>query len=485
MSQPPEQHPGQPQRRDEPPGDEPRSFYRRLRRATARSLPGLQSLYQRSEARLYAWRARYRHWREWRRSRPRRRWSATFRWLAGTAGALRRRRGEPGLTVAVDITPFWESLTGIGWYLYLLLEHLAERRDVRIRLYGPSVVATAERTAPVIELPRGPALEEVVYEVPENLVLSAGFLMRWLRRAERLLIAADGNDVVFAPNFLPPERFGLARGALVATVHDLGLRRVPWTLRDKTRRQLTASIDGAMLRAARLITVSAAIRDELAEYGYAASERVHVVHHGAGQLEGLPAEAAPAGMPERYCLHVGTLEPRKNIGRLLEAWRLLGELMEDRPVLVLCGGYGWRTGEIRRQVDAAKAAGWALHPGYVTSGQLAALYRQAELVVFPSLYEGFGLPAVEAMAAGTPLVCSDIPALREVAGEAALYAPAERPDLLAERLHRVLTDSDLRRRLIAAGSARRAAFSWPDSARRTLAVWREAAGGEVGPERLE
>jgi glycosyltransferase involved in cell wall biosynthesis len=444
-------------------GGEPRSLYRRLRRAIARRFPVLQGLYRRSEARLYAWRASYRHWREWRRTRPRRRLSATCRWLASAVGALRRRRSDPRLTVAVDITPFWEPLTGIGWYLYLLLEHLAESRDVRIRLYGPSVVATAERTAPVIELPSGPALEEVIYEVPENLVLSAGFLMRWLRRAERLLIAADANDVVFAPNFLPPDRFGLARGALVATVHDLGLRRVPWTLRDKTRRQLAAGMERAMLRASRLITVSAAIRDELAQYGYAAPERVRVVHHGAGQLESSPPEALPVGLPDRFGLHVGTLEPRKNISCLLEAWCRLGDLMDDRPILVLCGSYGWRTSD----------------PGYVTSGQLAALYRQAEVVVFPSLYEGFGLPAVEALAAGTPLVCSDIPALREVASNAALYAPANRPDLLATQFHRALTDAGERQRLISSGRERLAAFSWPESARRTLAVWREAAGGEV------
>jgi glycosyltransferase involved in cell wall biosynthesis len=475
MTQPPEQP--RDGRHEIPGGDAPRSLYRRARRSIAKRFPGLQRLYQRSEARGYAALARYRHWRDWRRRRPRRRWAATFRWLAATAGALRRRRAESRLTVAVDITPFWEPLTGIGWYLYMLLRHLQDSDEVRIRLYGPSVVATGERTAPVIELPRGPAVEEVVYEVPENLLLSAGLLMRWLRRAERLLIAADGNDVVFAPNFQPPQRLGLARGGLVATVHDLGFRRVPWTLRQSTRRQLAESIDETMLRAVRLITVSAAIRDELAEYGYASPQRVRVVHHGAGQLEGLADEAPPANLPGRFGLHVGTLEPRKNIGRLLEAWRLLGELMEDRPVLVLCGAYGWRTGAIRRQVEAAVAAGWAQHPGYVSSGQLAALYRRAAVVVFPSLYEGFGLPAIEALAAGSPLVCSDIPALREVAGEAALYAPAERPDLLAARLHQALTDAGERQRLATAGRDRRTAFGWTESARRTLAVWREAAGG--------
>ena len=111
--------------RHQPSDQEHRSLYRRARRAIARSFPGLQRLYRRSEASMFAALARYRHWREWRKTRPPRRWAASFRWLARTAAALRRRRAEPRLTVAVDITPFWEPLTGIGWYLYLLLRHLA------------------------------------------------------------------------------------------------------------------------------------------------------------------------------------------------------------------------------------------------------------------------------------------------------------------------------------------------------------------------
>ena len=459
----------------EPPGEEPRSRYRRLRRGVASRFPVLQTLYRRSEARIHAWRARYRHWRKWRRGLPPRSSRAALRWLVLTARAIGRRRREDRLTVAVDVTPLWEPLAGIGWYLKRLLDHLADRPDVRIRLYGPTVVAAPDRPAPVTALPRGPAIEEVLYEVPEGMLLSPGRVMGWLRRLERLLIALDDNDVLFAPNFFLPGRFARARGALVATVHDLGLRRVPWTLRARTRRELAARLERTVHDAARLITVSAAVRDELAEYGYAAPGRVRVVHHGAGQLEGLQAEEPPWELPARFGLHVGTLEPRKNIGRLLAAWRLLGEKMAEPPVLLLCGSYGWRTAEIRRQVVAAEAAGRVRHLGYVSSGQLATLYRRADVVVFPSLYEGFGLPAIEALAAGTPLVCSDIPALREVAAEAALYAPPERPDLLADRLSSVLGDAAVRRRLETAGRRRAAAFGWRESARRTLDVWREAA----------
>ncbi len=462
---------------DSPAAGGGRSALRRLRSAVARRLPWLQRLFWRLEARFHADRARWRAWRRRRRERPSGQLGRTAAWLREVAGQLYRRRVEKRLTVAVDVTALWEPLTGIGWYLYLLLRQLADSDEVRVRLYGPTVVDTPERPAPVVELPTGGALEEVLYRVPDDLLLAPGTLLRWLTRAERLLIAADRNRVLFAPNYVLPRRFTLARGAQVSTVHDLGLRRVPWTLRAATRRELAARLERSLFRSARLITVSRAVRDELAEYGYADRGRVRVVHHGAGQLELAEAGAPPPGLPPAWALHVGTLEPRKNVERLLEAWQLLGEAMPDPPVLVLCGGYGWNTGGLRPQVERAVAEGRCRHLGYVSAGELAALYRGAAVVVLPSLYEGFGLPAIEALSAGAPLVCSDIPALREVAGDAALFAPPERPDLLAGQVRRVLTDAELRQRLAAAGRRRLEAFSWQAAAANTLEAWRQAAAG--------
>jgi len=316
----------------------------------------------------------------------------------------------------------------------------------------------------------------VLREVPERIVFPAGQLAGWLRRLEPILIAADGNDVLFAPNYFLPRRFDLARGARVATVHDLALRRFAWTLRRETLAELSERFEHAVFEASRLITVSAAIKEEVVAEGLAHPARVTVVHHGPGQLASVEAGTLPEEATTNFALHVGTIEPRKNIAGLLETWRHLQRRVEDAPKLVLCGKFGWKTEAVRARVREAQRQGWLVHLGYVEDAELAALYRHARVVIFPTLYEGFGLPAVEALWAGTPLVCSDLPVLREVTGGAALFAPADRPDLLAERVAEILTRPGLRDELVAAGTARVQELSWRRAADLTAAVWAEAAG---------
>lgn len=415
-----------------------------------------------------------------------RRVAATWRWARGIAAAHRRRRREPRLTVAVDVTAFWEPLTGIGWYLYRLLEHLADRDDVRLRLYGPHLVDTPDVPPPAVALPGGPAIEEVTYRVPEDLSLDRGWAAGWLRRRDARLIAADRNLVMFAPNYFLPPWFDRCRGRLVATVHDLSFRRVPWTLRETTREDLAQHLERTMARAARVLTDSETVLGELLESGLADPARAHAVPLGPGPVAAAhDAAPPPAATPERYVLHVGTLEPRKNLPTLLAAWRLLRARGAEPPPLVFCGRFGWKTEELRREMAAAVDEGWLRHLGYAADGEVAALYRHALAVALPSIYEGFGLPAVEAMYAGAPLVMSDIPVLREVGGDAALFVPPDDPGAWADAMERVLGDAELRRDLAARGRARREAFDWRRTAESTVAVWKAAAGlgevGQVGP----
>jgi alpha-1,3-rhamnosyl/mannosyltransferase len=456
-------------------GDEPEyPFSTRLQRAIARRFPRTRILWNMA-------RAKAAHYLRLARGiagrfRPHR-VLPTVAWLVATVGTFRARRAEQRLTVGIEISPFWEPLTGIGWYLYRLLEHLAERDDLRIRLYGPSCIDSPDLLPPTVLPPTGPALERPLLAVPDDLLLPRGLLLALLRKTEPLWIALDGNDVLFAPNYFLSRSFRLAKGARVATVHDLGLSKVPWTLQPETLRDLTERLEHSLFEASRLISVSATVRDELAELHYSAPERVTVVHHGPGQLAAVEAGELPAATPPAYALHVGTLEPRKNILQLLEAWRRLRRGQPDAPSLVLCGRLGWRSERISAAIRAASREGWLVHLGYVRDVELAALYRSAAVVVFPSLYEGFGLPAVEAHQAGTPLVCSDIPVLREVAGDAALFVPVGRPDLLAAAVARVLSDRALRNELVERGLRRAKKLSWQRAADLTASVWQSAAGG--------
>lgn len=404
------------------------------------------------------------------------------RWTAGLWRESAARRHETRLTVAVDISALWEPLTGIGWYLYQLLEHLKDRPDLRLRLYGPAMVASEDAPRPVVGLPTGPALELVSVAAPDDLSLPPSLLVPALRLAGPWLIAADANQVVFAPNYYPPPRFGLCRGALVATILDVGFLRVPWTLREETLGLLGRHLASTLFRADRLLTISHSVEREMTQAGLAHPRRIRAIHLGPGQLSDVEPAPPPAGLEQPLALFVGTIEPRKNLAVVLEAWRRLAERGSDPPLLVICGRYGWKSETDRSEVEEAEARGWARHLGYVEDRVLAGLYRRATLVVFPSLYEGFGLPVLEAMRSGTPVVASDIPVLREVGGEAVLYAPPLDADAWVERVERVLADEALADRLRRAGLERAERFTWHRAAEETLAVWREAAleGGADG-----
>ena len=329
-----------------------------------------------------------------------------------------------------------------------------------------------------MRLPAGPAIEHVTYAAPDGLVIPPWRADQLLRRAAPLLVAADRNRVLFGPNFLLPPLFRFARGARVAAIHDLSWHRVPWAVRPDTARALAERLERTLLDADLLLTDSQAVAGELAAAGVAPA-RVRAIHLGPGHLPRSPvalaAAAPPAGTPDRYGLFVGTLEPRKNVTTLLAAWRELRRA-GGAPPLLLCGPYGWRAGELRRELAAAESEGWLRYLGYVSPSELAALYRGAAVVALPSLYEGFGIPVVEALAAGAPLVLSDLPVFREVAGDAALYAPAMRPDLWHGQLRRVLDDGALRQALSRRARERSARFDWQRTAAATAAAWREAAG---------
>jgi len=403
----------------------------------------------------------------------------TARWLASVAGAVVRRRRETRLTVAVDATALWEPLTGIGWYVFKLLEEWAGREDVAVRVYGATLFDGPGSPQPSVEPPQGPGVEWVVHDLPEDLVLAPHALGRLTRLAAPLLLAADGNDVLFAPNYFLPRQFVLARAPLVATVHDLSVRRVPWSMREETRRNLLERLDHVLYEARLVLADTAAVGSELVELADVDPGKVRVVHLGPGQtrsrVEGEDDPSPPDGTPPRYGLFVGTLEPRKNLLGLLAAWRELRRRLPEAPPLVLVGGFGWRSETYREAVEGAEAEGWLLRFGYISHGELLALYRGASVVVLPSFYEGFGLPAVEAMGTATPLVLSDIPVLREVGGDAALYAPPDRPDLLADRLAEVLAGDGVAAALAQRGRRRAGHFTWERAAREVAAALAEAA----------
>ncbi|MBI3457612.1 MAG: glycosyltransferase family 4 protein [Candidatus Rokubacteria bacterium] len=289
------------------------------------------------------------------------------------------------------------------------------------------------------------------------------------------------TDVYHGPAvFLPLVKLGYRT---VVTIHDLVSFLFPTTVPRKYSVYMRLMTRLAVRSADRVIAVSGATKDDLTRVLRVPDERVVVIHEAvAPEFAASPDPAAVAALARRYgirspyCLFVGNLEPRKNLVRLIEAFarvraRGLAAAHAPRPQLVLAGTRGWLYGDVFRAVEAHRMAADIVFTGYVPPADLPALYAGAACFVFPSLYEGFGLPVLEAMAVGTPVVASRVGAIPEVAGDAALLVDASRPAEIAEAVEAMLGDAALRAELIARGRARARLFTWEAVARQTLAVY--------------
>lgn len=269
----------------------------------------------------------------------------------------------------------------------------------------------------------------------------------------------------------------------VVTVHDLSFVRYPQTLRVMNRLYLRAVTRLSVGKAARVIAVSAYTRDELARAWAIPRAKVTVVPNGLDRAFH-PADAKAVaefrrrrGLPERFILSVGTLEPRKNQTRLVQAYAA----MHRRDVkLVLVGGKGWDYREVFAQVERLGLARDVVFAGFVPAEELPWWYRAAEVFVYPSLYEGFGLPVLEAMASGTPVVTSTASSLPEVAGDAALLVDPYDVEAMAQAISRLLDDEPLRAELVGRGLRRAATYSWARTAAETIAVYQDVLSVREG-----
>ena len=196
--------------------------------------------------------------------------------------------------------------------------------------------------------------------------------------------------------------------------------------------------------------------------------------------EAVAAVRTRYGLPDRYLLCVGTIEPRKNLGRVLAAFeRLHAERLTD--ALVIVGKRGWLYDDFFAQLEHSPAKHAVIFPGFVPDADLPAVYAGSQALAFPSEFEGFGLPVLEAMACGAPVVCSNTSSLPEVAGDAALLVDPDDVAAITAALRRVLADADLAAELRRRGLAQAARFSWQRTAQETLAVYRQLIGDAHAP----
>jgi glycosyltransferase involved in cell wall biosynthesis len=370
------------------------------------------------------------------------------------------------MRIAFDGTTLRPGRTGVGYYTEHLLHHLAAQAP------GDEFVVVSNRPVDTTRpLPPSVRIAGSSWRVP-RMVWMQTLAPRMLRRCE--------VDLVHFTNGMIPVASGVPT---VVTIHDMSLTLYP---RYHPARRVLLNrplVDLAARRADAIITVSqSAKRDIVRLYGLS-PERVHVVHEAAAPSFRPVHDSAERervrrryGLADRFILYVGTIEPRKNLPNLIEGFarrRKSGDLPHQ---LVCAGPYGWLSRDIEDRIERLQVEDAVRFTGYLPFDDLPALYSLAEMFVFPSLYEGFGLPVIEAMACGTPVITGHVAALSEVAGGAVEHVDRLDAESLGEAMTSLARSRERRENFSALGLRRAHSFSWERAARETLDVYRQTIG---------
>ncbi|MBS1132043.1 MAG: wbpY [Proteobacteria bacterium] len=378
------------------------------------------------------------------------------------------------LTVYFNAAPLLSPRTGIGQYCLNLMSEIEKMRVIDAYYFYAGAWSDALLREAPTGVSRTQLLKRTIGRTIPNLAYE--IQQRWRGKHFRAGIGTAAPALYHEPNFLAFK----TSLPIVATVHDLSILRYPETHPKDRVAFMSKRIGKTIMRADRIITDSEYVRQEvLAEFNLA-PEKVVSVLLAAGERfspvgsELLPATLAPFDLlPGKYILAVGTLEPRKNLTTAIQAYVRLPEVVREEIPFVVAGMQGWKTEGLDREVAALIEKGQIRRLGFVSDHALPALYSGARFFVYPSLYEGFGLPPLEAMACGAPVIVSNRSSLPEVVGDAGLKVDALDVDGLAEKMNSLVEDDALCVELGQRGIERARSFSWRRCAEQTLDVYRE------------
>ncbi len=375
------------------------------------------------------------------------------------------------MRILVDYTSAIAQGAGIGRYTRSLVDALA-----RVDHDDDFTLFSAERPSGARAFPQAPRFRSVCGPLDNRRMT-----ILWHRlRAPLPIEAFTGRaDVLHAPDFSLPPTFG-ARS--VVTIHDLAFMTHPECAVPTLRAYLNRVVPRAVRYADHIIAVSQRTSDDLVELLGVAPKRISVIHLGidpsvrrVDDVATLNATAARYGLRAPFVLAIGTIEPRKNFARLIEAFSVARGRPGGPAQLVIAGRKGWLYDDVFAAVTRLGLGDAVRFLDYIPDGDLPRLYSLASVVAMPSLYEGFGIPVVEAMACGVPVVASSAGSLPEIVGDAGLLTAPEDVDALAEALTRAVSDEPLRAHLVARGYARARAFDWDKAARQHVEVYHAVA----------
>ena len=380
------------------------------------------------------------------------------------------------MKIAFDASPLTGDLiSGVGWCEAYLTDALTRLHPEHLYRFEYFTLRSPEekvrRMQPFVRdnTPLHPAVfSPLLYRLMTNFVPVpyCAFQGKWA-------------DITHFFNYIVPPG---VHGKTVVTVHDMVLHAYPETMRKRTRILLQTGLRRSMKRANRIVTDSEFSRSEIEKYYPEFADKVRVVPCGVDSARFSPASAEEIArvreahqLPEHYFLYLGTLEPRKNLVRLIKAYALLRETHPDAPPLVLAGGKGWQYEAIFAAANRDGLREHILFPSYIPAGDMAALYSGALAFLFPSLYEGFGMPPLEAMACGCPVLTAKAASLPEAVGDAAILVNPNSTKAIADGMELLLTSPALRSGLRKCGLRRAAEMNWNRAAEKLYQVYQEFA----------
>ena len=369
-----------------------------------------------------------------------------------------------------------QALTGIGYYTQRLGMGLEKHPDIDGVFYFERFSWSRGQPRQIRRSP----LEEKAKIQARRLPLITDFYHGLRRACFRLTSGRSGAAVYHEPNYLLMP----FNGPSIATIHDLSYLHYPQFHPKERIRRMEKGMPETLKRADHLITVSEFVRAEVIALLGVNAEKITAISEGADESfrvrrldECGPVLSRYDLTGVKYLLTVGTLEPRKNLLGLIAAYSRLSEKTQSEHPLVVVGMKGWLSDALERQIEPLERRGRVRRLGYVPSEDLPFVYGAAYAFAFPSFYEGFGLPPLEAMACGVPVLISNRSSLPEVAGDVALQVDPEDVEAMTRGLERLLTDSVFRARAAQAGPRRAAEFTWERCVNRTVGVYRQVLGG--------
>jgi glycosyltransferase involved in cell wall biosynthesis len=376
------------------------------------------------------------------------------------------------MKIAIDIRTVSSRRSGVGNYVLNLVQNLREvDRDSTYYFLG------MKKNFPLLGVDLIPPKKLVTFVSPENHPLSD----IWEHFLLPLRLAKEKVDVFHGPASLIP--FVKKGYGICVTIHDLVAFLFPRTIPRRYGVYMRFLLRQAVKKADRIIAVSHHTQQDLVSILKVPPEKIAVIHEAPASifrpLDRLTVQRRLKeryGLEGKYIYHVGNIEPRKNLIHLLEAFILVCREVDEPYRLVVSGQKGWLVGSLRRYYKAYPLRERIFFTGYVPEEDLPYLMNGAELFVFPSLYEGFGLPVLEAMSCGTPVITSNCSSLPEIVGTAAVLTDPADVRGLADRIIEVLSRPEERERLRQAGREQAARFTWTETARKTFEVYKAVAG---------